>query len=332
LYFSLKNFRKIGNFLKETKPSLVVVGSDLGNLNIRFFIEYCMLLGIPILILYACDIPLEQNKILFSSLDNLLFYCKYPFFRFFRSIFFKGNIVGKYALNAKICVISEEFKRKLIRKSIEQERITVVGLPIIFSNNVLDNIFIKLGISKNQKIVVFFTECIQNVYGEKYIKNLYKKLAEIFKEISGNKISFIIKLHPLEDDKTELFIRDVFKKFPIKIIKNFSAEELITVSDLCIAHFSRVLISSALMKKRFLSINLMKDKKRTFIPKEDRSILEINSYEDLTIKVKEILRSPEYAQRIDKAIAHLSKKFSYSDSIEKITSLILDIVRINLVK
>ncbi len=329
LYFSIKNFRKIGSFLKEIKPNLIVVGSDLGNLSIRFFLEYCMLLRIPILILYTCDIPIEQNKFLFSCLDNLLFYYKTPFFRFFRSIFFKGNIVGTYALNAKICVISEEFKRKLIRKGIEQERIIVIGLPIVFSNNVLDKVYTKLGISKKQKIVVFFTECIQNVYGEEYTKNLYKNLAEIFKNLSDNKISVIIKLHPLEDEKTKLFIRGVFKKSPFKIVKNFSAEELINISDLCIAHFSRVLINAVLMEKRFLSINLMKDKKRTFIPKEDRSILEINSFEDLKIRVKGILKSPEHGRRIDKAIAHLSKKFSYSDSVEKITSLILDTVKVN---
>lgn len=328
IILAFQNMKIIREMLLKRQPDVVVVGSDLGNLHIRFLIDACYLYYIPIVILYTCDVPEYTNKNIFRffySLKNKYIF-KSNFLSFLRALLFTGATPGEYAINSKICVSSEDICQKLISRGIDKSRIFVTGMPFLTSPiNSLENIFEKLNISKDYRLIVFFTECIQNIYGVEYTKDLYIKLGEIIKNLPED-IFFIIKLHPLESKEMKAFIKNIFNKPQYEVIEDFNVEELISISDLCIAHFSRVLIIVALMGKRFLSINLMKDRKRTFISNEESEILEINSNEEFKKKIYEALENSEYGQKIDKTITCISNRFYSSDSIDKITSVVLNIV------
>jgi len=325
---TFKNWKVVRKLLKEVEPDVIVVGSDLGNLNIRFLMDACYSSRMPVVILYSCDLPKLNARAAFrffySWRNRYIF--KLRIISFFRALLFTGTIPGEYALDSTICVASEEICKKLVAKGISRKRIIVTGMPFptfpISSSS--EGTFKKLGIPQDYKLIILFTECIQHIYGTEYAKDLFIKLSQMVK-ILPNDIFFLIKLHPLESKEMEIFIKDIFNDKPrCKIITNFSVEELIGVASLCIAHFSRVLITAALMHKRFLSINLMKDRKRTFISGEEAEILEVNSFEDLERKIEEALENPEFGENIDKVVTGIANRFSSADSYEKIISAILN--------
>jgi len=318
---SIKNFRDIYQFLKKNRPDAVVVGSDLGNLNIRFLMDACYFCHIPIVILYSCDIPEFQNKNIF----NFKYANKLKILNFFRAILFRGTTPGEYAPNSTICVASEQARQRLTSRSIDKNRIFVTGMPLFDASIKCspENIFKKLGIPNNHKLVILFTEHIQNIYGAEYTKNLYFNLEKTIKNLDKN-IFFLIKLHPLEDEEFKTFIKNVFGKSRCKIIENFDAEDLIAASDLCISFWSRVLITASLMGKRFLSINFKKDRKRTFMTEEEYKILEITNPENLKKDIEKALENPMCNDKMDKTIGNIAKRFSSHDSCEKIASIILN--------
>lgn len=327
LNIAFRNWKIVRTSLKEVNPDTVVVGSDLGSLNIRFLMDACYSSRIPVVILYSCDLPKLNARAAFRFFYSWRnrYILKLRIISFFRASLFTGTIPGEYALDSTICVASEEICKKLVAKGISRKRIIVTGMPFptfpISSSS--EGTFKKLGIPQDYKLIVLFTECIQDIYGIKYAKDLFIKLAQMVKNLP-NDIFFLIKLHPLESKEMEIFIKNTFNNKPrCKIITNFNVEELIGVTSLCIAHFSRVLITAALIHKRFLSINLMKDRKRTFISGEEAEILEVNSSEDLERKIEEVLENSEFKQRMDRMITGISNRFYLPKSSEKIVEVIL---------
>ncbi|MCE5226792.1 MAG: hypothetical protein LLG05_13170, partial [Porphyromonadaceae bacterium] len=280
------NFRIIRAFIHASKPDFVIVGSDLGNLHIRFLLNACSKYNIPVVILYTCDVPLHEDGCNAGRMDIVDRLNKQSFLRAF---LFRGNIPGAYFTDAQICVLSNENKDQLIKDGISKSRITVTGMPSKLSCSCRDEteILKEVGLKKvkDDHVVIFFTEHLQVLYGLDYLKELYSHLVEIIKNMPSN-VHFIIKLHPLEPLDMELYIKNKFIHPHCKIIKSGIIEELIAISDLCIAHFSRVLISTALMRKRFLSINMLHDRERTFIQQSESNVLEIQSYEELENKIK----------------------------------------------
>jgi len=320
------NNRIIRDFLKKAKPDVVVVGSDLGNLNIRFLLNACSHYKIPVVILYTCDVPLyDATK---GSAREVVKRLKgIPFLK---AILFQGCIPGSYFVDAKLCVLSSENKERLVDYGISENRINITGMPSKHFNRIRDKTLIcrelGLDIQNDDKIVIFFTENIQTLHGVDYIKKLLSHISAIFKKLS-NSIFFLVKTHPLESRDMESYIEKQFNHPRCKIIKNTNIEELIHIADLCIAHFSRVLITSALMRKRFLSINILNDRERTFIQQSESNILEIQLYEDLELKITRALQDTYFKEEIDQAVALVARRFSDLESVGKIATLICNAVK-----
>lgn len=311
-----RNFYNIKSFLKNHKPDLVIVSSDLGHLNIRFFIEHCLLRRIPVLIFWTCDIEVPQKNVLFDFFNKLLFLSPIRFLRFGRAYIFKGNITGTFALHSGILLISEAGKQKLISHGIQKERITVVDppndAPVIRSKS---EVIAELGISPNSKIIVFFTEFIQRIYGIDYVRSLHQELAKIFQQIATTyNVSIIIKPHPRDyqqfPDEYESLINSIFKVPYCKIVNNMRAEDLLAISDLNIAHYSKVLITSSIMGKRFLSININNDRERTFIPDKLSKSLEVKTYHDIEDKILKIINNNPLTKEIDGAIKIIAQDYT----------------------
>lgn len=326
------NWKIIRRLLKESKPDLVITGSDLGNLNIRFLMDACYSDDIPILILHNCDLPKTDNKKLFHYIYLLRSKCifKSSILSLLRAIIFSGTTPGTYTINSTICVGTEEIAQRLALQGIDRKRIVVTGMPFLISsvNCSPGKIYKSLNIPETYRLFVLFTECIQNIYGDKYAKELFVRLASISEGLPDD-VFLLIKLHPLESQETETFIRETFNKPRCKVVGKFNVEELIEVSSLCMAHFSRVLITAALMGKRFLSINLMNDRERTFISKQAAEVLEIISFDDFEEKLSQALDDSDYVYKIDRRIAELAEMFNFHDCYEKILQIIMRKQRVN---
>ena len=328
------NYKRVQQFVKNTliADSVVIVGSDLGNLNVRFLIGECMKSKIPIKIVYTCDLPLEKENKKFRFLLKLLSrksILRFWLFRFIRAVMFNENIPGSYAFNAPLFVISEDVHNKLIKYGTKENKITVIGMiGRHFSNSELktarEEIVKEFNISINNKVLVFFTQSMQYIYGEEYAISEYNKLNSIFCSLPEH-FSFIIKLHPLESNKFETLIREIFISPRFCVIKEFDIDKLLLSADLSIAYFSRVLLTAAVMGRKFLSINLKNDRERTFILKEESHILEAYSLDDLKSKIFKALEDTKYQAQLELTIKQLSQRYYPQNDIEKVVSLILNI-------
>ncbi|MFC1672435.1 glycosyltransferase, partial [Planctomycetota bacterium] len=331
LVSALRNWRIVRKLLRASAPDVVVVGSDLGNLNIRFLMDACRSCGIPVVILYNCDLPKANSgsrrrflplwkdmSVLRSSVLSLL-----------RAVLFGGTTPGEYASDSIVCVPSQDICEELVARGIDRNRIVVTGLPSPSPSPSVDGsareVCGRLGIEQDRRLVVLFTECIQNIYGMEYAKDVYERLADAVRTLP-NDVLFLVKLHPIESGEIESLLRRIFHGSCSRtriIAGEFAAETLVGVAALCVAHFSRVLITAAQMGRRFLSINLMRDRDRTFISSDESGVLEIDALDDLGGKIRSAIEDVAFKDQIDRLISSIAGRFSDPDCCEKMASVIL---------
>ncbi|MHB1126560.1 MAG: hypothetical protein ACYC2T_06315 [Bacillota bacterium] len=306
-YIAIKNFKIIEEFIIKEMPDYVIVGSDLGDLTIRFLLEICMIKNIPIIIVYSCDVPPIINSRL-DLLTSLLYKSKNRTLRFLRAIIFRNNIVGTFAQESTICLTSSIIKNKLLGiVKIDKNRINIFNYPIIKKSNL--QLYSKMGLTNSYKIITIFTECIDSLYGLEYIKQIYSSLANILINLDFIDLYFIIKLHPLETKAAKEIIYSCFNNYKFKILEEISAEELILASYLNIAHYSKVLLTSSLLNKYFLSINILNDRMRTFIP-ETEGIIEAKSINEVEEKIKLYINNSEFQIKALESIRRINKNYS----------------------
>lgn len=302
------NFSILHAVLKTERPDTIVVGSDLGNLNVRFLIERAQQLGINIIILYLCDIPTNNSNRGRNWIYHALNHSKIVYLRFIRAILFEGDLVGTYSLNSKIFVISEDIKTKLISQGIASDRIYLYNYSIASQLN-RDDLLLLHGISKNKKVVSFYTECLQEVYGIEYAKEIYKSLGDLFNEHSMDNVVFIIRPHPLEPSSILDLLEEIFSAEKFIISRAMPLEEVILLSDINIAHYSRVLIEACIMEKIILSINFRNDRERSFILDDEVTYLEANNIDGLKRRIMDLLYDAENCMLTKQAVKRAAKRF-----------------------
>ena len=335
---ALNNFRKIGSFFRENRPDMVIVTSDLGNMHIRLALEYCAILNIPILIYYSYEVPLERTYAtlqqtivhLFSKyFGKLLYRFRFPLIRFIRGRYFLRETIGTFALNALIATPFKSNREKLEKGGVGTDRIILIRHPeCAIEGTKRETILQSLGLREGSRIITFFTECIQDVYGLEYVKNLHRTLGGIFQKLSSeSNIVFIIKPHPREiptyQNDFHLPDQNVIGR-KILFAKNLSVRDAIEISDICIAHYSRTLITAILRKKLVLSINIKGERRRTFVPESESPILEAKTCDELENKIKLILTEKDEAERIRESLTRLSAMLCPSD--REITSVIRELL------
>lgn len=325
------NFITIDRNIRKKMPQMVVVGSDTANVNIRILLGLCMLYRIPILILYNADLN-SICEIKYDNLINRLIYerlvqCK--LFVFFRAIIYNCQVPGLYTKTSHICVISEDIKLKLEKCGVQPERVFVVGLDSELDKSVDEelkcNIKNDLNVSNKKLTIAFFTECISDIYNIEYSRRLYRTIWEEFEKLP-QKFQVVIKLHPRESMEQVDFIIKTFTGSKYVIIRNTNPKDIILVSDLIIAHFSKVLIMAALMNKRILSINWKNEREKTFLSEEEGALLEIKSPEEVLNKINDALYNDEYINKAGQLIGGIAKRYKGSgEDMKKIVHLILNI-------
>lgn len=324
---SIVNFVLIYRLVENEKPDIVIVGSDVGPLNVRFLLGICVSQKIPVYIVYNTDVILYSKRTIYIKKKLTHFLSKFKLFIYLRSIFFKQEVPGFFAVESILYVISDNVKEKLSQRGIPAERIKVVGELVLDECNRNDMLAQELGMSGSHKVIAFYTECIEGVYGDDYATWFYKEIHSIFSQLPEH-ISIILKIHPREDKFAE-FVTKTFSGNRFRIVNNYSAEEILSVSDLVIAHYSKILITSAVMRKRFLSINWMNDRQRTFLLKEEAHVLEISSPEKTKDIIIDALESEQFIKGMDRTINELSRRFRGSeDGIATIVNDIFEAVKV----
>lgn len=305
------NYRKIRRWVEHNKPDLLIVTSDLGPQKVRFLMESAKLNQIPVVIFYSFDVPDGNNSTMSDMLCSKLDRFSNVMASFVRANVREKEIVGSYNSSATICVVSESTRQKLVEKGIPPYRIKVVQAPVpMVDHEQVVKVREKLEVCSETKVVLFFTECIECIYGMDYLTNLYSSLAGILAELAEQEdILFVIKLHPRESKTSIDFVRNTFTGRHVRILDNYDVEELIAAADLSLAHFSKVLITAALMGKPFLSLNLLNDRKRTFIKKQFSEEVEVHVIAELGEKIINAISDGPASSALRREIVLMSSDF-----------------------
>jgi hypothetical protein len=311
------NYRLIDHFIGKEKPCAVVVGSDLGNVHIRFLLAACLKDCIPVFVIYNCDIPYMPIRrshskacVLQSSILSIL--SCFPTIRFLHAVFFKNDIPGKYHHDATICVLSENVRNRLIRYGIQPERIVNTGMPT--SENHLEKketFLTKLGMPQHARVIGWFAGPIGEVYGVEEEKKVCDALRSMLEDLPDD-VFLVIKIHPRETPTNEAMIYQIFNTQRCRIIKSMTAEDMIPHIDLFIGQFSRVLISAAAKGKRFLSINHCDDP-RSLLIGEERNTLEISTLDNLTTSVLMALNDFAFQVKMDQVCRAVVARYTVTD-------------------
>lgn len=305
------NYRLIKHYIKERKPSAVVVGSDLGNVHIRFLMEACLQYRIPVFVIYNCDVPIpgahsETSVLQSSSLTAIPFL---PGIRFIRAVFFKNDIPGKYHHNATLCVLSEDIRSKLIRYGIQSERIVSTGMPATENHPMGKEEFLaKLNIPAHGRVIAFVSGPTGEIAGMAIECAVLKCVCRMVEDLPDD-VFLIIKVHPREAPHHEEMLQQMFSSKRCRIIKSIPAEDMIPHIDLLLGNFSRVLITAAVKGKRFLCINCWDDP-RSLLNRMEANILEINAIENLTARVRIALDDPVYQLSMDEACRSVADRYT----------------------
>lgn len=320
-----KIFLKFIKFLKSEKPDLLVATSDLGHFYIRLYISAAELLNVPILILYTCDINEQFSK------DNrerkLNFPFKLTFTEYLKARFFDGQIVGTFCRSSYLAVISEKVKEILLRNGVKENRISIISKPVAAGSDVENSLRALLKISEDSKVVIFFTECIQTIFGEQYAKDVHTYLNMCFKKLYENlDVKFIIKPHPRDILLPEYssIVKNVFTGKHIEIIEDISSDKLIMISDLNLGHFSKVLIDACIKGKPILSLNFKNDRSQTFIPQEVSTVIEVQNEDMLFPRLQKILNDRKEYEKVCRYSDIIKGVYCSEDSLE-ISEIILNI-------
>jgi hypothetical protein len=326
---TMRNFFTLRKVIRNGAPDLVIVGSDTGPLNVRLFLGWCTYFRIPVSIVYATDFTLAGGRSRNSPLyRKIAHYCSRALpLVFLRALIFSGEVPGSYALNSKVFVMSESVRRKLISQGISPERLYITGLPaeVVPGDDqgrlaARESLLEELNIDKHSRLVILFTECIQYVYGEEYALSFYTKICQVFNELPDD-IIVLIKLHPRESREVGQAIEGTFSASRFKVLRDVDAGNLFAIADLCLAHFSRVLIEAAVRKIRFLSINWVNDRKHTFLLPEDSEALEILAPEKTGQKITMALEDKAFIEEMDRQIERLYQRLQADTSIGRIISI-----------
>ena len=285
LFMSIKLIKK---FLDLHKPDCVVVNTDLGGVLIRVLLTLCEFRDIKILIICPTDV-------LIGSINRKLYRALYNFpsrlIKVINALIFKGDVLGSFSLHSNICVISNDAKKRLVEKGkINESRILVADLIFPFAGKNTDSQKQDIVPKGYDYTVTIYTEMIQTMYGDEYLIELNKIIKDVIGIISQSmNVYFIIKLHPREPGNVCLMYHNMFDAENIKVIKEIELSQLLEISQINIAHYSTVLITALIERKHILSINLNRDKEKSFLPEKLRSIFEISNKEEMVRKILDIL-------------------------------------------
>ena len=319
---AIYNYHQIANIQKMINPDAIVLGSDLGGINVRLLLAQINHNKTKVIVNYLCDVPPAANNFQFGFLNNILSKINLNIFKFARAMIFRGEIVGSFDTKSHIFVASSEIVSKLVSMGIKRNRLSLYNnFKNTFSNNVTKNSL--LGISNNLFVVAFYTECIQDVYGIEYAEKIYSDLSSLFINLSLNGIYVIVKPHPLEPKTMLNIINKKFNESNMLVVEKIDACSLIRIADVNVAHYSKVLITACMMKKCVLSINLKSDSTRTFLQNDEKSRLEVNSLDELKrdlFKLKMCMGAREDNANVVNNVAQRFREGSSDELFEMITS------------
>lgn len=304
--------RRLRRFLTAERPDVVVVGSDLGNAHIRLLLDLCNELRIRTMILATvASGPLPHSGPEKGGAGG-----RGPVARMLRALnlervlTFNHWTTGRYDTSALIAVATPALREQLVQQGIAADRIVVTGsprhdqlyhirqAPVVQSK---PEIFSRLRLPSESRLITYCTERIQDVYGRGYLTRLNTALALAFDALP-EECRVMVKLHPRETAADEEGFASTFSGERYRLVRDLELFPLLRASDLVVGHFSAVLTDSMLLGTPTLSIQIANDPERALFDSRE-SVLTIGSEPDLALRIHGMLYDSDRQQAAAAATA-----------------------------
>jgi len=260
---------RIRRFLRRENVDLAVMGGDMTDHYGRLFLDTCRKIGIDVLLLpIAIPAPTVVNPDPDKNipLAGLLRAVLKPF-GLEKTVFFRGWVLGSYHREAMIAVPDQDVRRLLCDNGIADDRIIVTGDPSLdrlfevrgrSPSSLRSELDPALGILHEDRIVIFCTELIQDIYGHDFLKSVLGKLGRSFDDLPEN-IRVVIKFHPREPEPIRALYEEIFRGRRYVFLTNTDLFRLLRSADLVLGFYSKVLIDAALLDVPVLSLRICDD-------------------------------------------------------------------------
>jgi UDP-N-acetylglucosamine 2-epimerase len=191
-------------------------------------------------------------------------------------------------------VHGEFSKNTLLNQGYPSNKIIVYGNPIFFNLNQLKNslenknLFKKYDIKKNQKVILYGTEFLQEYYSAQgkfnYNSLIWKNLLENF----GNNHDYVLILKPHPNENTSVYEK-ILQKSSVtnaKII-NDDLFELIHISSLVISVFSNIMTDALCFEKPVIRVTF--DDIEHTVPYEKFNVVLSSNLDNLKLNIHKII-------------------------------------------
>ncbi|MFH1450510.1 MAG: hypothetical protein ABIF92_00835 [archaeon] len=201
-------------------------------------------------------------------------------------------ICGGGTAATKIAVYGETTKRYLINQGVNENQLEVVGFsdPIssLSRKKAKEQVCKELKLKKDRKIITFASQALVESMNIPIFEELY------FATKQFPEIQFVIKLHPAESTSLhEEFVKKYAVK-NVKIIKKIDLQELLLASDIVINLCSTVGLETLTLGLPLISLNVS-GFPASFFPKDSNGIYTVKTGEELTDRIRKILkRRPDH--------------------------------------
>jgi len=229
-------FQQVERSLARIRPDVVVVGSDLGNLRIRLLLTASELAGIPVTILYTCDVPAQLNTSVDRVRRRLFARARMRWSRLCRACVFIGATPGEFATRAHIGVLSAAIRTTLVERGLSEARITVTGLPGRRSDEHGG------GVKSGTKVVLTISPIAHESDGALEPQAVWAAVREL--SARQRDVSFVVKLHPRETPSTVNAAAEFFSGTHVRVVKDGTAEDWLPCASLVLAPTSRAVYTA----------------------------------------------------------------------------------------
>jgi len=336
---SLLNCRaRIRGLLREERPDIVVVGSDLGRFHIRVLLDECERQRIAVLILTTASVAYGPTDNGNESRRGVRWPVRLSLrlLSLQRPALFDGSVIGTFAHSAKIAVPGEMCKARLQEQGIEEERVFVTGDPgydrLFEMRNEPENDFRSAILARSRwpeesKLVMYCTEVIHEVYGYDYLETINVALSAAFDSLPAE-YRVVVKLHPRETDDTRRSFARHFSGGRYHTVVGGEVLPYLRSVELCVGHFSQVLMDAVLVGKPVVAINMQRDMQRSLFG-EAAPLATVEDEAELKTRIFDILESPETRKQAQQQLAAWVERQCYAldgQNAARVARLIVNLI------
>jgi len=239
-----------------------------------------------------------------------------------------------------IAMIDENAARDMLRNGFISKKVSVTGCPRFeylykkASSDKRNQFFFKQikGLQQDKFVILFVSQPVEKAFGnekkwgftEKTTLSAILRIIMKFSQKIKNSLSFVILLHP-EDEEAKLrkIVKEQSKNINV-IFRKDNSPELLLASDLVIGMFSILLAEAVIMKRPVLSIQINRKREEILITNTIGATLSIDNYDSIFDTLYRSITSIKYRTFLLKK----QQKFKIiNDSINRWKILIEELIK-----